>query len=223
MNCRDAKPMLSPYLDGIMDIKEARDLSAHLDSCSDCAAEFDSLRKTQSLVAALGRKPAPSNLARNIQMAVVHERLARRNFSGRLQAYAVRIENVFNSFMLPATAGLFSAVIIFGLLIGFFALPSIASSNDVPTMLYVPPRLSSSSFPVGFGQPGTDSPVVLEAYVDAAGRVQDYRIISGTDNQQTRRQLDNALIFAQFEPAMSFGQPAPGKILLSFSRINVGG
>jgi len=60
--------------------------------------------------------------------------------------------------------------------------------------------------------------------VDAQGRVQDYRILSGQEqNQHLRRQLDQMMIFTTFRPATSFGRPAPGRVVLSFSRIHVRG
>ena len=57
----------------------------------------------------------------------------------------MRLENAFHAFMVPATAGMVSAVLFFGLLLGFFALPAElqASSGDVPLMLYTGPQLEA--------------------------------------------------------------------------------
>ena len=55
-----------------------------------------------------------------------------------------RFEEAMRAFMVPATAGILSAVVFFGLLIGFFVLP--AQTNDVPTMLYTPPELATRPF-----------------------------------------------------------------------------
>jgi len=38
-----------------------------------------------------------------------------------------------------------------------------------------------------------------------------------------RRQLDQMMIFTVFRPATSFGLPAASRVVLSFSRIQVGG
>jgi hypothetical protein len=59
--------------------------------------------------------------------------------------------------------------------------------------------------------------------VDASGRVENYRIISGPDDEQIREQLDRALLFTIFVPAQSFGHPVPGKAIMSFSNISVKG
>jgi hypothetical protein len=65
--------------------------------------------------------------------------------------------------------------------------------------------------------------LVIEAYVDASGRLEDYRIISGEDTEETRKQLDRSLIFTVFAPAMSFGRPASGKVVISFANVSVKG
>jgi hypothetical protein len=138
-----------------------------------------------------------------------------------LRGYAVRMENVMNAFMFPATAGLVSAVIFFVALIGCFVVPIPAdASDDVPTMLYTPPRLEMSDSDL---QITLESPVVIETYVGVTGRVEAYRIISGQDDDQIRQQLNRALLFTIFAPAQSFGRPVPGKAVMSFSHINVKG
>ena len=81
---------------------------------------------------------------------------------------------------------LVSAVLIFGILLGFFALPQqLRPSADVPLMLYIAPQLEQSVFGTSLGSMGDDS-VVIEAYVDANGRVEDYRILSQSDDCQSR-------------------------------------
>jgi len=65
---------------------------------------------------------------------------------------------------------------------------------------------------------------VVEVDVDQRGRVQDYRIVSSPQgSSEYLSELKNVLIFTQFRPATSFGQPVPGRIVLAFSRINVKG
>jgi hypothetical protein len=133
-----------------------------------------------------------------------------------------RLETALNAFMVPATAGLLSAIVFFGLLIGFFALPSL--SNDVPvqTMLYTPPELTLSPF--GLTNSISSDAVVVEAVVDANGRVQDYRVLSdGQTSDDVDQQIKNMLIFTMFRPATSFGRPTTGRVVLSFSHVNVKG
>ena len=98
-----------------------------------------------------------------------------------------------------------------------------ASSGDVPLMLYTAPQLEQSVFGTSLGSIGEDS-VVIEAYVDANGRVQDYRILSQSDDAKAvLPQVKNLLIFTTFRPALSMGRPIAGRAVISFSKISVRG
>ena len=98
-----------------------------------------------------------------------------------------------------------------------------ASSGDVPLMLYTGPQLDQSAFGTSLGNMGDDA-VVVEAYVDANGRVEDYRILSQpADAKAVLPELKNLLIFTTFHPALSMGRPTAGTAVLSFSKISVRG
>jgi hypothetical protein len=66
--------------------------------------------------------------------------------------------------------------------------------------------------------------LVIEAIVDANGRVQDYRILSNPkDSQAVLPEVKNMLLFTTFRPATSMGRPTAGRAVLSFSKISVKG
>jgi hypothetical protein len=222
MKCAEAKLMFSPYLDGAVSGKQMRALRVHLYECSHCNQEYALLRQTQELLANVGRRRAPADLALKLRLAISREAaLAKRPpFHGLL----VRLENALNAFMVPATAGMLAAVAIFGFVMGL-TLPELHArdNNDVPLMLYSGPELQESYFATTLN-PVSDDSLVIEAYVDASGRVQDYRIISDTDSsQQLLPEVKRMLIFTTFRPAMSMGRPTPGHAVLSFSKISVRG
>jgi hypothetical protein len=78
-------------------------------------------------------------------------------------------------------------------------------------------------FGTSLGSFGEDS-VVVEAYVDANGRVQDYRVLSEPEGtKDVLPQLKNLLIFTTFRPALSMGVPTSGRAVISFSKISVKG
>lgn len=215
MDCKQAKSMFSTYLDGAVSGHEMHAISQHMEKCGDCHANYLSLQNTQALLSSLGTRKAPRDLPLRLKVAIQQERS--RSMARTWQNFGLRIEHALNSFMLPATAGLVTAVIMFGVLIGFFALPEVA--NDIPTSLYTPPRLAAGPYEIQ----GIEGPVLIEASVDSAGRVQDYRILSGHDSDTLRVKIDNALIFTTFEPARAFGAPASGHVVLAFSTVNVRG
>jgi len=223
MNCAEIRKLFSPYLDGQVSGVEMRLLTRHLEQCAGCAREYAATRQTQQLMSNLGARKAPADLALKLRVAISREAAQARR--PRYEGVLVRLENALNAFMVPATAGLLSAVLIFGLLLGFFALPAElrASSGDVPLMLYTGPQLEQSAFGTTLGNMGDDA-VVVEAYVDANGRVEDYRILSQPDDAQAvLPQLKNLLIFTTFRPALSMGRPTTGTAVLSFSKISVRG
>jgi negative regulator of sigma E activity len=221
MTCRQVKLLLSSYLDSAMTGKLMLSMAGHLDACQDCQQEYLALRQTQRLLSSVPRPKAPADLTLKLRLAISRE--AARSQQNIFSGLRVRAENVLNAFMVPATAGLATAVVIFGFLMGFVALPLQAGSADVPTMLNTAPQLQASAFGTTLDSIKDDS-LVIEAYVDANGRVQDYRVLSNPNaNKDLPPQVKNMLIFTTFRPATSMGRPTSGTAVLSFSRISVRG
>jgi hypothetical protein len=224
MKCAQARPLFSPYLDGAVTGRQMSDLSRHLETCSACQQQYVSLRQTQQLLARVGPRKAPADLALKLRVAISQEvaQSQRRHLDGVL----MRLQNVVDVFMVPATAGLAAAVVIFVVLMGFLA-PLQADHSDVPLMLYTAPRLQQSAFGTALDSINDDS-LVIEAYVDSNGRVQDYRILSDSkeDSALLSQVKKNMLIFTTFttfRPATSMGRPTTGRAVLSFSRVSVKG
>ena len=181
MTCAQARPLFSPYLDGAVTGREMRELSHHMESCEGCSRQYASLRQTQNLLARVGPRKAPADLALKLRVTISQEAAqSRRRY---LEGVRVRLDNALDLFMLPATAGLSAAVVIFVVLMGFLA-PLQADNSDVPLMLHTAPQLQQSAFGSTLDSINDDS-LVIEAYVDSQGRVQDYRILS--DSRKTKR------------------------------------
>jgi hypothetical protein len=221
MTCPQAKSMLSAYLDGAITGKQMYSLDAHLQSCTICGQEYEKLRDTQAILSKLGRAKAPEDLSLKIRLAISHQ--AARQHQRYLNSFRIRLQNAIGVFMVPATAGLVATILIFGLVMGFLTLPVRANTADVPLMFFTDPELQETSFGVTLGPINEDS-LVIEAYVDANGRIQDYRILSDPDKlRDLPHQVKNMLIFTTFRPATSMGTPRPGTAVLSFSKISVKG
>ncbi len=222
LNCAAASKLFSPYLDGAVTGTEMQALRQHLDACSACSREYSLLRKTQQLLMSAGRPAVPADLGLKLRLAISHEAAQTRH--SRYEGLRVRVENTLEMFMVPATAGLACAVVIFGLVAAILAIPGQLQANneDVPLVLNTGPELQQSSF-------GTMSSInaeslVIEAYVDSHGRVEDYKILSDPgDSQELLPQVKRMLIFTTFRPAMSMGHPISSRAVLSFSRISVRG
>jgi hypothetical protein len=221
MKCIEAKFMFSPYLDGEVTGTEMIALTRHLDGCTHCQEEYVSLRQAQKLLTKTGRRKAPEDLALKLRLAISREAAQSRH--PYFHHLRVRMENSIQGFMVPATAGLATAVVIFGFLMGFLALPLQADHPDVPLMLNTAPQLQQSAFGTSLESIKEDS-LVIEAYVDSNGRVEDYRVLSSPQEiKDLPSQVKNMLIFTTFRPATFMGQPRSGRAVLSFSKISVRG
>ncbi len=204
MTCAQARPLFSPYLDGAVTGAQMIDLSGHLETCDRCRQQYVSLRRTQQLLAQVGRRKAPADLALNLRIAISQE-VAQSN-RRYLDGVVMRLQNA--------------------LLMGFLA-PLQADNSDVPLMLHTAPQLQQSAFGTALDSINDDS-LVIEAYVDSKGRVQDYRILSDSkeDDALLPQVKKNMLIFTTFttfRPALSMGRPTTGRAVLSFSRVSVKG
>ncbi len=227
LRCLEAKRLFSPYLDGVVTGTEMLALQDHLTVCPDCHREYQGLRRTQQLLVSVGKAKVPSDLGLKLRLAISHETAQAKR--GRLEGLKVRWENALEAFMVPVTAGFLSAFILFGIAMVYFVVPSsLRADNDVPlVMVNKAPELQPTSFGVNMDTIGDDS-LVIEAYVDATGRVQDYRILSDPEGvkqlpPQVKSMLLDFMTFTTYRPALSMGRPTPSRAVLSFSKISVKG
>src|SRR5215831_19114502 len=114
MKCAQAKPLFSPYLDGAVTGRQMRELDQHLANCTLCRREYSSLRRIQQLLSRAGRRKPPADLGLKLRVAISQEVANSRRRYG--QGGLVHFQNALNAFMVPATAGLVTAVVIFVLL-----------------------------------------------------------------------------------------------------------
>jgi Putative zinc-finger len=222
VTCTQSKSMLSAYLDGAITGKQMHVLDQHLRQCPQCDRQYQSLRRTQSLLARVGPARVPEDLSLKLRLAISREAARRR--SPHFGSLILHVENALRAFMVPATTGLVATILVFGVVVGMLTSPPAvhANASDVPLMFATDPELQPSSFGFTMGAVGEDS-LVIEAYVDANGRVQDYRILSGSENPKDIHELKNMLILTTFRPATWMGTPRSGTAILSFSKISVKG
>jgi hypothetical protein len=224
--CNQVQARLTDYLDGRLSGHEMQAIDAHLDGCPECFREWDSMRDLQTSLSALGPVREPANLLLRIRVAVSQER-ARSNRSV-LDTWNLAWKNSVGPFLLQAGAGFASATLLLGtviLLITVFAQPEAAQATpDEPLGNATAPRLLYFSNAQGGDEMAEiNGPVMVEAYVNDAGEVYDYRILSGPVDAATRSQVENLLLYSRFEPARFFGQPVRGLAVLSFSGVSVRG
>jgi hypothetical protein len=157
---------------------------------------------------------------------VSHERARSRR--SLLQSCKLTWDNTVGPFVLQATAGFASAVLLLGtitVLVGMFTRPEMAHGADEPLGMATAPHFLYLSSAISSNDQIRElsSPVVVEAYINGEGEVYDYRIVSGPVDDTTRTQVENLLLWSHFEPARFFGQPVRGLAVLSFSGVSVRG
>jgi anti-sigma factor RsiW len=223
--CSSVRAQFSEYLDGVLTGVAMQGMAAHLESCRKCTAEFNRWRSAQQMLADLGPAKAPADLALRLRVAISQEKT--NSPKQNLARWQVRWQNTVAPFLLQASAGFASAILLIGtvgLLVGAFAAPESASAGDEPLGNASSPHLLYSNSAANLSSIGDrDNPVVVEAYVNGSGRVYDYEIVSGPSDAHTRSQVENQLLFSVFEPARFFGQPVRGLVVLSFSGVSVQG
>lgn len=223
LQCPEAKLLFSPYLDGAVTGTEMLALQNHFAQCAACHGEYQALRRTQTLLANVARPKVPADLGLKLRLAISREAAhARRS---RFDGMMVRLENALQAFMVPAAAGFVSALILFGIAMVYFVAPSsLHADNDVPLiMVNTGPELQPSAFGLSMETIDDDS-LVIEASIDANGRIADYRILSDSnDSKEVLPKVKQMLIFTTFRPALSMGRPTSSRAVLSFSKISVKG
>lgn len=224
--CAAMQTKFTEYLDGRLSGREMQSVAAHLEGCGECAREWKFLSQTQSALATLGPVPEPEDLLLRIRVALSHERARR----GQSPFHALKLawNNTLGPFLLQASAGFVSAVLLLGsviVLVGLVSQPEKAQATaDVPLGDATAPHFLYLSSVVGDDQINpVAGPVTVEAYVNDEGQVYDYRIVGGPTDAATREQVENLLLWSRFEPAKRFGEPVPGLAVLSFSGVSVRG
>jgi hypothetical protein len=175
------------------------------------------------------REPQPElrTTLRVIASRERQRRFARRNLAATLSLWRDNLQlfsdNFLRSLALPLAGGIASAVILFSMCV-VPAYPLRARTTiDVPTVLTT--KVAVKGMSPFFG--GGDD-VVVDVSVDEQGRMIDYAVVAGAGvlaNAAVRRRLENMLLFTEFTPATSFGQPMTSKMRIWFrtSRIDVKG
>jgi hypothetical protein len=221
--CGKHSSSFSAYLDGAVSGKQMQAIARHLESCSGCREEFESLRSMQQTLAVLGPAKAPVDMGTRLRVAISHEIAAKK--SNWRDTLAVKWDNAFRPLLVQVSAGFASSVALLGgivLLLGAVATPTEVMANDEPLMgsMTTPHYLYSAVMPRAIVT-NRDTVIVVEALVNEGGRVYDYTIVSGPADIAVRNQIMDQLTLSVFEPARVFGAPVRGRVVMTFSGISV--
>jgi anti-sigma factor RsiW len=240
--CATIQACFSAYLDGAVSGHQMQEISRHLlgsgenedcaagvgatrvAPCEACAREFAAWRLTQDAIAMLRPAKAPADLGLKLRVAISREQARR---GSRLRdSVSLAWDNTVRPMLLQVTAGIAGSVVLVGsimLLLGVVAAPQAVLANDEPLGAMTVPHFRYSTAAPGAIITGYDAAIIVEASVNSAGRVYDYTIVSGPQDDAVRIQIANQLLGSVFEPASVFGLPVRGRVVLTFAGISVHG
>ncbi|HZD49370.1 MAG TPA: zf-HC2 domain-containing protein, partial [Silvibacterium sp.] len=130
-HCKSIRAHFSNYLDGAISGVAMERVAAHLDQCPACSDDFAVWKRMQQTLGELGPVKAPTDLGLRLRVALSqeHNRTARNS----LERWHVKWQNTWAPFLLRASAGFASAVLLLGsaaLLIGAFTSPEPVEARD---------------------------------------------------------------------------------------------
>ena len=230
--CTEIQASFSDYLDGAVAGHEMLEISRHIEGadpaadqgCNDCARELAAWRLTQSALASLSPAKAPADLALKLRIAISQEQAKRK--SRIVDSLSLAWDNAVRPMLLQVTAGFASAIVLVGtilFLLDVVGAPKAVLANDEPLGAITAPHFLYSTVSPGDTVDTHGTPVVVEASVDSRGRVYDYTIVSGPQDDTVRNQVANQLLSSIFQPASAFGVPVRGRVVITFAGISVRG
>jgi hypothetical protein len=232
MRCNHIREKISLLLDRNLTAGEHGDVLAHMTSCRACQAHFDSLQFVQEGMRTLPIPAVPPALTAQLRVIASHERarhLARVDFGSRVRYWTDRIrlafDNMMRPFAVPVTGGVFSAVVLFSVLVPNITFlrangtePPIAGLVGERPVVTDPEGEIVGVFKDREGQivgaggkaltlvpgnttiSGNETSLIL--LIDDRGRVEGYYLYGG----ELTEEMTNLILLSQFTPATASGQ-----------------
>jgi len=167
------------------------------------------------LLRLLPHRAAPTGLTTSLRVIAsrerqrLMERLTMRQICATwLNRTRLSLQNMLQPLALPATGGVFSAVVLFSMwLVPTYPLRA-KMDIDIPTQLTTGVQVERSV------TAALGASVLVDVDVDDQGHLLGYQIVSGAEvvaDPLMRRRMETALYFTSFSPATAFGMPMAGK------------
>ncbi len=216
--CVQIRDHFSDYLDDRCAPDARKAIRYHLSFCDPCQEQLEQMQWVGEELRALPRRQVPPDLALRLRVQVSQE-LNKKPWSEYCSECWERFEEALRPFLQPATGGVLTAIICFGLIMGSQVVP-ITDIPDVTVQVVTPARVQALA-PMDFNT--SDAGLVVVTQIDAEGRVKGYQVVSGEGSPELMQRLDRMIYFSVFQPATMFGRPTDGEVILSLRRITVRG
>ena len=218
MTCKMALRGIQSYLDDGLCGQETIELGRHLENCASCRRALDEFQALQRMMGKLDRRPPPPDLELRIRVAAsLHgERIS-------LKRLVNELGDLMNPLAVPAFSGVFLTCLTFIVLLSTLFSGASLGSGDPDSALgrFTEPRARSlTMMPVVFGAdlPFVTQPVTVKTLVGENGRVIDYTVLSGPQDERSLEFLDRFLYFGvNMDPATFLGRPTVGTFVMTLS------
>lgn len=214
INCHQVKRFSAGYIDGRLRSDERSSVKDHLTGCAACSSYFDQIILIRSTMSEMSPPAMPTQLQTRLQVIASRERAEVLKTRGsRIRAIWERwrfaLREMMRPVALPATGGLLSSLLLFGVFVLTFGTTAAVSSYDIPLCgmgvseaNLVPIELRSHS-------------VTLNMSFDASGRLGDYNIASQGGNAGLQAHLA-AITVPEFSTVFAVARPVSGDIQIQF-------
>jgi hypothetical protein len=180
IGCKKALTLMSAFIDSMTGPDEVEG-EAHLATYAPCQRQLQAHSSVKNLLRSVEGPELPVDLALETRVRLSHERMPS-SFTrtwARLEGWA---SDAIKSFAVPAVAGICSTLLLFG-----FVLENIAAYRDVPIIepastgieITEPIQSRIDRFP-----PSLTQILYVEAHVDLNGKVVNYVVLSGPDDNR---------------------------------------
>jgi len=227
MSCDNVQKLISPLLDRMVPAGEQENVLAHLESCTQCSAQFESMQKVRAALRAMNHAPMPVDLTAKLRVVASHERerqLSRATVTSRVRYWSDRVrlwsDHLMRPFALPFGGGLVSALVLFSVLVPSLTLQHLEADASLATDPYGQVVVLESS---GIYTPETEANVpkiepTYAIYPDDAnvvwlmigenGKVLDYSVTKG----RLTPDMQSIIMISKFSPATFLGLPTSGLV-----------
>ncbi|HEX3746736.1 MAG TPA: zf-HC2 domain-containing protein [Bryobacteraceae bacterium] len=226
MSCENEQERISLLVDGKLPDDERENVLAHTGMCRECGTQLASLQMQRAILRKMAQTAVPDVVAARLIVLASHERerqLARASVRERMRRLVAKVELSFQNMMrpvaLPVTGGVFSTLLLFGMMMPSLNFAHQTGGYDFSTapqgsIVVSPWNLGAdddtADVPVFASRIDTKSDYVniVNLTIDESGRVADWSVVRG----QLTDEMKDIIMFSRFEPATTFGLPTSGII-----------
>ncbi len=219
MSCQKVQEQIALMLDRQLASGEWEESVAHIQACRRCEAHLETMRNMHAGLRGMSHVSVPAGLSARLRVMASHEHARcelHATLSARFRNWTSNVhlcfDNLLRPFAVPVTGGLFTALLLFSILVPTLNPFQRSTAYEPPLAVLTDPEgtivgANKESLRL---QPGsatiTGNEVSLVLLVDERGYVQDCYLSGG----ELTDEMKNLILFSRFTPATIDGQPTWG-------------